>query len=285
MSNLPPPPAKFTGGKAAPAHSSGIRIALITLLVPEYDTGIAFYRDKLGFSVREDKDMGGGKRWVVVAPSDDAHAPAFLLAKAADPSQQANVGAQTGSRVAFFLHTDDFDRDYARFRANGVQFDEAAPRQEPYGKVIVFKDAFGNKFDLIQPVALAFPALPSGAAPFTSSGSLPRPKNAALAAAKEFQDRQGNDLTQHNWFHGKISAEVAYDIVKETNQNGAFLVRCSSRPGHFVITWLDNGTIVHTLASPTDAGYAVEGDAQKYESIPQLVELYAAHLTTAVSRV
>jgi catechol 2,3-dioxygenase-like lactoylglutathione lyase family enzyme len=282
MSNLPPPPAKFNSGGSKPA----IRLALVTILVSDYEAGVAFYRDKLGFSVREDKDMGGGKRWVVVAPSDDAHAPAFLLAKAADAFAASATSVRRRVRASLsFSHTDDFDRDYARFRANGVQFDEAAPRQEPYGKVIVFKDAFGNKFDLIQPVALAFPALPSGAAPFTSSGSLPRPKNAALAAAKEFQDRQGNDLTQHNWFHGKISAEVAYDIVKETNQNGAFLVRCSSRPGHFVITWLDNGTIVHTLASPTDAGYAVEGDAQKYESIPQLVELYAAHLTTAVSRV
>jgi catechol 2,3-dioxygenase-like lactoylglutathione lyase family enzyme len=259
---------------------------LVTLLVPEYDTGIAFYRDKLGFSVREDKDMGGGKRWVVVAPSDDAHAPAFLLAKAADAFAASATSARRRVRASpsFFTRTTltVTMRDFAPTASSSTRPRRVKSR---YGKVIVFKDAFGNKFDLLQPVALAFPALPSGAAPFTSSGSLPRPKNAALAAAKEFQDRQGNDLTQHAWFHGKISAEVAYDIVKETNQNGAFLVRCSSRPGHFVITWLDNGTIVHTLASPTDAGYAVEGDAQKYESIPQLVELYAAHLTTAVSRV
>lgn len=283
MSNLPPPPAKFNSGGSKPA----IRLALVTILVSDYEAGVAFYRDKLNFVVREDKDMGGGKRWVVVSPTDDANAPAFLLAKAADAAQQAHVGAQTGGRVAFFLYTDDFDRDYARFRANGVQFDEAAPRSEPHGKVIVFKDAFGNKFDLLQPAAaaLAFPALPSGAAPFASSGSLPRPKGAALAAGgKEFQDRLGNDLTKFAWFHGKISSEVAYDIIKGTNQNGAFLVRCSSRPGHFVVTWLDSGAVVHTLASPSDAGYVVEGDQQTYESIPQLVELYAAHLTSAVPR-
>jgi catechol 2,3-dioxygenase-like lactoylglutathione lyase family enzyme len=256
--------------------------------VPEYDTGMAFYRDKLGFSVREDKDMGGGKRWVVVAPSDDAHAPAFLLAKAADAFAASATSARRRVRASLsFSHTDDFDRDYARFRANGVQFDEAAPRQRAAtAKSLSSRTPLATSSISFSPSPLAFPALPSGAAPFTSEWQFAAPQECRA------RRRQGVSGPLRATISPSTTGSMARSpprspttSSRSTNQNGAFLVRCSSRPGHFVVTWLDNGTVVHTLASPTDAGYAVEGDAQKYESIPQLVELYAAHLTTAVSRV
>jgi catechol 2,3-dioxygenase-like lactoylglutathione lyase family enzyme len=128
-----------------------MRIALVTLLVPDYDEGIAFYKDKLGFHLREDKDMGKGKRWVVVSPTPSEHDVAFLLAKASDEKQLAAVGNQTGGRVSFFLFTSDFDATFARFNAAGVTFCEEKPRREVYGSVIVFADPWGNKFDLMQP--------------------------------------------------------------------------------------------------------------------------------------
>lgn len=131
--------------------SSSLYVSLVTLLVPDYDAGIAFYRDQLGFTLREDKDMGNGKRWVVVSPSADDKACAFLLAKATDEAQLAAVGKQTGTRVAFFLFCSDFDATFERFRANGVEFCEAAPRREAYGSVIVFRDPWGNRFDLMEP--------------------------------------------------------------------------------------------------------------------------------------
>ncbi|MDQ0466874.1 putative enzyme related to lactoylglutathione lyase [Caulobacter ginsengisoli] len=122
---------------------------LISLLVADYDGAIAFYRDALGFTLIEDNDMGGGKRWVVVAPRPDAETR-ILLAKAANPEQAARIGEQTGGRVFLFLHTDDFAADHARMTAAGVKFLEA-PRHEPYGTVAVFEDLCGNRWDLLQP--------------------------------------------------------------------------------------------------------------------------------------
>ena len=92
--------------------------------------------------------MGGGKRWVVVSPGEGS--AEILLAKGANEAQSARVGDQTGGRVAFFLHSDNFDRDHAAFLARGVSFLEA-PREEAYGKVAVFADIYGNKWDLVQP--------------------------------------------------------------------------------------------------------------------------------------
>lgn len=126
------------------------RITLVTLLVPDYEAGIDFYVRKLGFGLLEDADMGGGKRWVRVSPSNGGLA--LLLAKAAGEEQEAAIGKQAGGRVGFFLETDNFDRDYARYSAAGVDFRES-PRAEPYGKVAVFADPFGNLWDLIQPAA------------------------------------------------------------------------------------------------------------------------------------
>ncbi len=123
-------------------------IALVTLVVRDYDEALAFFTDALGFAVVEDTPLGGGKRWVVVAPPGSTGA-SLLLAQAATPEQAAHVGDQTGGRVAFFLHTDDFWRDYRHMQAHGVRFAEE-PRQEPYGAVVVFYDLYGNKWDLVQ---------------------------------------------------------------------------------------------------------------------------------------
>ena len=125
------------------------RIALVSLLVPDYDAGIAFYRDGLGFDLVEDVALEPGKRWVVVRPKG-ATEGGLLLAVAEGDRQRAAIGNQAGGRVGFFLHTDDFHRDHAAFRAAGVRFLEA-PRQEPYGTVAVFEDAFGNLWDLLEP--------------------------------------------------------------------------------------------------------------------------------------
>jgi len=125
-------------------------ISAITLLVPDYDAGIAFYVHKLGFDLLEDTRLSETKRWVRVAPKGAQ--TALLLAKADGGAQVAAIGAQTGGRVSFFLHTDNFDRDYAAMTAAGITFLET-PRREPYGSVVVFQDPFGNKWDLIEPSA------------------------------------------------------------------------------------------------------------------------------------
>lgn len=124
-------------------------IPLLTLVVRDYDEAIAFFVDALRFQVREDTPMGDGKRWVVVAPSDESGA-SLLLALAVNPEQSVHIGNQTGGRVAFFLHTDNFWGDYHRMQAHGVRFAEE-PRQEPYGQVVVFFDLYGNKWDLLEP--------------------------------------------------------------------------------------------------------------------------------------
>ena len=126
---------------------AGRRIALVTVVVADYDEAIAFYTERLGFVLVADTDLGDGKRWVVVAPGDGS--AGLLLARATDDPQRARVGDQTGGRVGFFLETDDFDRDHAAMQAAGVTFLEE-PRREPYGTVAVFADLYGNLFDLIQ---------------------------------------------------------------------------------------------------------------------------------------
>ena len=123
-------------------------IGSVALVVRDYDEAVAFYTAALGFELIEDTPLGGGKRWVRVAPPGGG--AALLLAKAATPDQLARVGDQAGGRVFLFLHTDDFDRDYAAMRARGVRFTEP-PRRESYGTVAVFEDLYGNRWDLIQP--------------------------------------------------------------------------------------------------------------------------------------
>jgi predicted enzyme related to lactoylglutathione lyase len=124
------------------------RLSVATLLVRDYDEAIAFFIAKLGFTLSEDADQGGGKRWVVVTPS--AGGAGLLLAKAAGAAQTARIGDPGGGRVMFFLQTDDFTGDHARMQAAGVRFLEA-PRHEPYGRVAVFEDLYGNRWDLIEP--------------------------------------------------------------------------------------------------------------------------------------
>lgn len=122
-------------------------IGAVTLLVDDYDTAIAWFTEKLGFTLLSDTPLSPTKRWVQVAPAGDG--TALLLAKASTPEQAARIGDQTGGRVALFLHTDDFQRDYAAYRARGVAFVEE-PRQEAYGTVAVFEDILGNRWDLLQ---------------------------------------------------------------------------------------------------------------------------------------
>lgn len=120
----------------------------MTFLVREYDEAIAYFTRSLGFTLLEDTPLSAEKRWVRVAPSGDGCA--LLLARAATAEQRAAVGSQAGGRVSFFLHTDDFERDHAAFGARGVEFVES-PRNEPYGRVVVFRDLYGNRWDLVQP--------------------------------------------------------------------------------------------------------------------------------------
>jgi catechol 2,3-dioxygenase-like lactoylglutathione lyase family enzyme len=128
-----------------------LSVATVTLVVADYHDAITFYRDRLGFALVADTDMGGGKRWVVLAPPGGAGAQ-LLLARADGEAQLAAVGNQGGGRVMFFLHTTDFDRDHAAMVERGVVFLEP-PRHEAYGSVAVFQDLYGNKWDLIQPKA------------------------------------------------------------------------------------------------------------------------------------
>jgi catechol 2,3-dioxygenase-like lactoylglutathione lyase family enzyme len=124
------------------------QLGAVTFLVRDYDEAIVFFTVKLGFKLVEDTPLGGGKRWVKVAPGGSP-APCLLLAKAATPEQQTAVGAQSGGRVFLFLETDDFARDYRAMLAAGVEFVEK-PRHEPYGSVAVFRDLYGNKWDLLE---------------------------------------------------------------------------------------------------------------------------------------
>jgi catechol 2,3-dioxygenase-like lactoylglutathione lyase family enzyme len=126
---------------------TGVKLALTTLVVQDYDAGIAFCVDALGFDLIEDTDMGAGKRWVVVGGKEGGR---LLLAKAATPAQTAAIGNQTGGRVGFFAHTDDFAETHARLVEGGANFHEQ-PRRESYGTVAVFSDPFGNRWDLIEP--------------------------------------------------------------------------------------------------------------------------------------
>lgn len=127
------------------------RIALVALLVRDYDEAIDWYRRALGFRLVEDRAVPEqGKRWVVISPGDDAHGCDLLLARAATREQARFIGDQAGGRVFLFLRTDDFARDEARLRAAGARF-VREPRDEPYGRVAVFEDLYGNRWDLLGP--------------------------------------------------------------------------------------------------------------------------------------
>ncbi len=125
------------------------RLHAVALLVRDYDEAIRWYTTALGFELLEDTDMGAGKRWVCVAPRGSS-GTCFLLALAKGDEQVAAVGRQGGGRVFLFLHTDDFAGDHARMQAHDVRFMEQ-PRDEVYGRVVVFEDLYGNRWDFIEP--------------------------------------------------------------------------------------------------------------------------------------
>jgi catechol 2,3-dioxygenase-like lactoylglutathione lyase family enzyme len=128
-------------------------LAAVTVLVPSYDDGLAFFRDVLGFAVLEDTPLAPEKRWIVVAPSP-AEGAALVLAVPSDNRQRDRIGDQTGGRVGFFLHSRDFWADYDNLLRRGVDFLET-PRSEPYGLVVVFADPWGGKWDLLQAISAA----------------------------------------------------------------------------------------------------------------------------------
>ena len=123
-------------------------LALIALLVDDYDNALSFYVGKLGFEKMQDKRLSATKRWVTVVPPGSASG--LLLARATDELQRKAIGNQSGGRVFLFLETDDFESDHAKYVRRGVNFVEP-PRDEAYGKVAVFEDPYGNRWDLIQP--------------------------------------------------------------------------------------------------------------------------------------
>jgi len=126
------------------------RLALTSVVVRDYDEAIAFYVTVLGFVLVEDTYIASqDKRWVVVAPSGDGTSR-VLLARAIGDEQASRIGNQTGGRVFLFLHTDDFWRDYRAYLERGVEF-VRLPKVEPYGTVAVFRDLYGNLWDLVQP--------------------------------------------------------------------------------------------------------------------------------------
>src|SRR5688572_25070210 len=123
----------------------GQTIAHVALVVRDYDEAIAFYTRALGFDLLEDRELGGGKRWVIVRPRG-AEGTSLLLARAVTPEQECRIGNQAGGRVFLFLQTDDFWRDYQNMTSRGIVFAEQ-PRREAYGTVAVFVDLYGNRWD------------------------------------------------------------------------------------------------------------------------------------------
>ena len=137
------------------------QLAHVALVVADYDEAIAFYTEKLRFTVVEDTyQPAQDKRWVVIAPPGNAGGTTLLLARATTPEQVRCIGDQTGGRVFLFLQTDDFWRDHQAMTAAGVRF-VRPPREEAYGIVAVFEDLYGTRWDLLQRSAPAAPAATS----------------------------------------------------------------------------------------------------------------------------
>jgi len=120
---------------------------MIAIVIDEYDRAISHYVNDLGFTLIEDTPLSTDKRWVVVAPSENG--ARILLARASNENQRDAIGNSTGGRVGFFLYTSNFAQTFQNYKSNGIEFIEA-PRQEVYGQVVVFKDMYGNKWDLIE---------------------------------------------------------------------------------------------------------------------------------------
>ena len=122
-------------------------LGMIAIVIDEYDAAINHYVSDLGFTLIEDTELSPEKRWVVIAPSSTG--AQILLAQASNEQQRAAIGNSTGGRVGFFLYTDNFAETYERYLAKGIEFTEK-PRGETFGQVVVFKDRYGNKWDLIE---------------------------------------------------------------------------------------------------------------------------------------
>ena len=125
-------------------------LAHIAVVVRDYDEAIHYYTYTLGFKLIEDTVLSETKRWVMVQPTGANNGCMLLLAKAATAEQEKAIGYQTGGRVFLFLYTDDFYRDFESYSAKGVEF-TIPPHVEAYGTVAVFKDLYGNLWDLIEP--------------------------------------------------------------------------------------------------------------------------------------
>ena len=122
-------------------------LGMIAIVVDDYDSAISHYVTDLGFTLIEDTALSAEKRWVVVAPC--VNGAKILLAKASNEDQRAAIGNSTGGRVGFFLYTTDFNQTFNKYKSKGIEFIEE-PRHEAYGQVVVFKDKYGNKWDLIE---------------------------------------------------------------------------------------------------------------------------------------
>jgi len=149
-------------------------LGLVSVVVRDYEEALAFYVGVLGFTLVEDSEVPEQKkRWVVVSPPGSA--TRILLARAVGAEQESRIGNQTGGRVFLFLHTDDFARDHARYTASGVTF-VRPPREEPYGTVAVFRDLYGNLWDLVEPKPGTDPVFPK------KTGSVPGLRNVEIKA-------------------------------------------------------------------------------------------------------
>lgn len=127
------------------------KLVYMALLVHDYDEAIDFYTNQLNFVLQEDTQLSDTKRWVVISPPGGEQGAALLLAKASTPEQMAQVGNQSGGRVFLFLHTDDLERDRQNLRKHQISI-VREPVEESFGKVLVFKDLYGNLWDLIEPI-------------------------------------------------------------------------------------------------------------------------------------
>jgi len=122
-------------------------LGMITIVIDDYDSAIKHYVEDLDFTLIEDSALSADKRWVVVAPGDEG--ARILLARAANDAQRSAIGNSAGGRVGFFMYTSTFTDTYESYKSHGIEFIET-PRQESYGRVVVFKDKYGNKWDLIE---------------------------------------------------------------------------------------------------------------------------------------
>ena len=128
------------------SNNAQLDVFQFALLVADYDEAIDYYTNVLGFNLVEDTDLGKGKRWVRVTPAGSSCS--LLLAKAKNEDQARYIGNQTGGRVFLFMRTDDFQSTYQSYQEKNVRFVEK-PRDEEYGRVVVFEDLYGNLWDLI----------------------------------------------------------------------------------------------------------------------------------------